>query len=105
MYGQRLLGPNGLVWAAKEADEIVRIYWGGLSFYAYHENDAFERKLGIALLANQGVHHQTICELFAVNRHTVRKTLAVYTNSTQELLGSKTTIEVLRQLKKLCVPL
>ena len=81
MYGQRLLGPNGLVWAAKEADEIVRIYWGGLSFYAYHENDAFERKLGIALLANQGVHHQTICELFAVNRHTVRKTLAVYTNS------------------------
>jgi len=32
-----------------------------------------------ALLANQGVHHQTICELFAVNRHTVRKTLAVYT--------------------------
>jgi hypothetical protein len=81
MNVQRLLGPNGLVWAVKEANETVRIYWGGLSFYAYHENDAFEKKLGIALLANQGVHHQTICELFDVNRHTVRKTLAVYTKS------------------------
>ena len=69
------------MWAVKEADDIVRIYWGGLSFYAYHENDSFEKKLGIALLANQGVLHQTICELFAVNRHTVRKILAVYTKS------------------------
>ena len=81
MNVQRLLGPNGLVWAVKEADGIVRIYWGGLSFYSYHESDAFEKKLGIALLANQGVHHQTICELFDVNRHTVRKTLAVFTKS------------------------
>ena len=81
MNVQRLLGPNGLVWAVKDSSEIVRIYWGALSFYAYHENDAFERKLGIALLANQGVHHRTICELFDVNRHTVRKTLAVYTKS------------------------
>jgi hypothetical protein len=81
MNGQRLLGPNGLVWAVKEADDIVRIYWGGLSFYAYHENDAFEKKLGIALLAHQGVLYQTICELFDVNRHTVRKILGVYTKS------------------------
>jgi hypothetical protein len=83
----KLLGPNGLVYALEEADDIIRIYWGGLSFYAYNRNDAFEKKLGIVLLANLGVAYQTICELFAINRHTVRKTLAVYTESGAEGLS------------------
>ena len=84
MDSQRLLGPNGLVYALEEADDITRIYWGGLSFYAYNRNDAFEKKFGIALLANLGVAYQTICDLFEINRHTVRKTLAVYLESGAE---------------------
>lgn len=81
MDSQRLLGPNGLVYALEEADDIMRIYWGGLSFFAYNRNSPFEKRLGIALLANIGVAYQTICDLFEINRHTVRKTLVVYLES------------------------
>ena len=48
------------MYALEEADDIIRIYWGGLSFYAYNRNSAFEIRLGIALLANIGVAYQTL---------------------------------------------
>jgi hypothetical protein len=83
MNGQMLLGPNGLVYAIKEKDkdkrEKVHIVWGGLPLYTFHCDDALEKKLGIALLANQGVLQYTICELFDITRQTVRNILAVYT--------------------------
>jgi hypothetical protein len=70
------------VYAIKEKDkdkrERVHIVWGGLPLYSFHCDDALEKKLGIALLANQGVLQQTICELFDITRQTVRHILAVY---------------------------
>lgn len=81
MKCQLLLGPNGLMSAIKESEDTVRIYWGPLPFYAYNPEDALGKKIGIAFLANQGVYPQTICELFEINRNTVRKVHAVYTDS------------------------
>ncbi|MEI6388170.1 MAG: hypothetical protein WCQ50_16210 [Spirochaetota bacterium] len=77
MECQMLLGPNGLIFARKEADGKVHLYWGGLQFYVYDQNDSVGKKLGIALLADQGVTHTTICELFGVERHMIRKVQAV----------------------------
>ncbi len=72
-----LLGPNGLILARKETDGAVHIYWGGLQFYAYKPDDVLAKRLGIALLADMGVIHQTICELFGVERHMIRKIQAI----------------------------
>lgn len=72
-----LLGPNGLIFARKEDDGSVHIHWGGLQYYVYNPEDALAKKLGIALLADQGVIHKTICELFGVERHMIRKIQAV----------------------------
>jgi len=81
MKCQLLLGPNGLISAVKEAENNVRIYWGPLPFYAYNPEDALGKKIGIALLAGQGVLNQTICELFEINRNTIRKVQAIYAES------------------------
>jgi len=81
MKCQLPLGPNGLINVVKEADGNTRIYWGPLPFYSYNPEDALGMKLGVALLASQGVIYQTICELFEINRNTVRKILTVYTKS------------------------
>ncbi len=72
-----LLGPNGLVCARHEADGKVHLYWGGLQFYVYDPDDSVGKKLGIAMLADQGVTHPTICELFGVERHMISKIQAL----------------------------
>lgn len=76
-----LLGPNGLVYAIKESDDYVRLYWGPLPFYAYRQNDLEGMKVGMVMLANQGMTHESIGELFGINRHTVGKIQAVYEKS------------------------
>ena len=76
-----LLGPNGLVYAIKEPDDYVRLYWGPLPFYSYKQNDPEGKKLGIALLASQGMTYQSIGELFGINRHTVSDIQTVYEKS------------------------
>jgi len=76
-----LLGPNGLVYAVKEPDDYVRIYWGPLPFYAYKQNDPEAIKIGIVMLANQGMSYQSIAELFGINRHTVSNIQAIYEKS------------------------
>lgn len=81
MNSQLLLGPNGLVYAIKEPDDYVRLYWGPLPFYAYKQNDPEGMKIGMVMLANQGMTHQSIGELFGINRHTVGKIQAVYEKS------------------------
>ena len=73
MEGQQLLGPNGLVGAAKEENDIVRIYWATLPFLAYHEHDTFEKRYAMATLAELGVEQKTIGELFGVRRRTVHR--------------------------------
>jgi len=78
LKSQLLLGPNGLVYAIKEPDDFVRLYWGPLPFYGYKQNDPQGKKLGMAMLASQGMTHQSIGELFGVNRHTVSEIHAVY---------------------------
>lgn len=75
---QMLLGPNGLVYAIKEPEDYVRLYWGPLPFYAYKQHDPEGMKIGIVMLANQGMTHKSIGELFGINRHTVGKIQAVY---------------------------
>ncbi len=81
MNSQLLLGPNGLVYAIKEPDGFVRLYWGPLPFYGYNQDDMEAKKLGIAMLANQGMTHTSIGELFGINRHTVGEIQAVYCQS------------------------
>jgi hypothetical protein len=81
MNSQLLLGPNGLVYAIKEAGDFVRLYWGPLPFYGYRQDDPEGKKLGIAMLASQGMNHQSIGELFGINRHTVGEIHAVYEKS------------------------
>jgi hypothetical protein len=81
MNSQMLLGPNGLVYAIKEPDDYVRLYWGPLPFYCYKQNDPEGMKIGLVMLANQGMSHQSIGELFGVNRHTVGKIQTVYEKS------------------------
>ena len=81
MNSQMLLGPNGLVYAIKEPDDYVRLYWGPLPFYSYKQNDPEGKKLGIALLASQGMTYQSIGELFGINRHTVSDIQTVYEKS------------------------
>ena len=76
-----MLGPNGLVYAIKEPEDFVRLYWGPLPFYGYKQNDLQGEKLGIAMLASQGMTHQSIAELFGINRHTVGEIKAVYEKS------------------------
>ena len=76
-----LLGPNGLVYAIKEPDDYVRLYWGPLPFYSYKQNDPEGKKLGIALLASQGMTYQSIGELFGINPHTVSDIQTVYEKS------------------------
>ena len=77
MNSQLMLGPNGLVYAIKEPDGYVRLYWGPLPFYAYKQDDPEGMRIGIVMLANQGMNHQSIGELFSINRHTVGKIQAV----------------------------
>ncbi len=81
MNSQLMLGPNGLVYAIKEPDGYVRLYWGPLPFYAYKQDDPEGMRIGIVMLANQGMNHQSIGELFSINRHTVGKIQAVYEKS------------------------
>lgn len=81
MSSQLLLGPNGLVYAIKEPGDFVRLYWGPLPFYGYKQNDPEGKKLGIAMLANQGMTYKSIGMLFGINRHTVGEIQAVYEKS------------------------
>lgn len=78
MEVQELLGPNGLIYAVNGENDGVNILWGGRRYYSFHRSNSFEKNLGIAILARLGVVQQTIAELFAVERHTVRNILSIY---------------------------
>jgi transposase len=75
---QELLGPNGLIYAVNGENDEVHILWGGRLYYTFHRSNSFEKNLGIAILARLGVVQQTIADLFAVERHTVRNILSIY---------------------------
>lgn len=75
---QYLLGPNGLMFSMEDKQSNVHIFWGGHPYYNFHRNNAFQKKLGIALLAQLGVMQKTICEFFQVNRHTIGNLLEIY---------------------------
>ena len=78
MEVQELLGPNGLIYAVNGENDEVNILWGGRLYCTFHRSNSFEKNLGIAILARLGVVQQTIAELFAVERHTVRNILSIY---------------------------
>jgi len=75
---QQLLGPNGLLFYTEDTDGRVDIYWGGRLYYSFCRSDLFEKKLGVAILANIGVLRSTICEFFRVSRRTVTNILEIY---------------------------
>ena len=75
---QPLLGPNGLMFSVEDQQGNVRIFWGGRQYYSFHRDDLFAKKLGVAILANIGVLHKTICEFFKISRNTVTNILSVY---------------------------
>jgi hypothetical protein len=75
---QELLGPNGLLCCAEDENGNVEVLWGGRVFYSFNRQDAFARKLGIALLGKLGVLKKTISEIFAVERRTVRNVITLY---------------------------
>ena len=81
MEVQKLLGPNGLMHVRKNQDGLVTVCWGPLPFYSYREDDPEAKKLGMVLLANQGMTHTSIGELFNVRRDTVRICYEVYLQS------------------------
>ena len=80
MVIQELLGPNGMIFSTEDANGNVDIYWGGRLYYSFNRSDLFEKKLGIALLANLGVLRKTICSLFQISRRTITNIVDVYKN-------------------------
>ena len=78
MVIQQLLGPNGLMHSVEDDCGTVTIFWAGTAYYFFHRDNAFAKKLGIALLAGLGVLQKTICEFFHVSRHTIANIKNVY---------------------------
>ncbi|NIM44623.1 MAG: hypothetical protein GTO54_03170, partial [Nitrososphaeria archaeon] len=62
----------------EDSEGDVKIYWGGRIYYCFNREDAFAKRVGIALLADLGVLRKTICSFFQVTRNTVAKVLGVY---------------------------
>ena len=78
MIVQELLGPNGFIYSTEDEDGNVKIFWGGRLYYSYNRDDSFLKRLGMVILAGIGVLQKTICELFKVNRKTVRNVIEAF---------------------------
>ena len=75
---QHWLGPNELLFYTEDTEGNVDIFWGGRLYYSFNRNDLFEKNLGIAMLANIGVHRKTICDVYKISRRTITNILAIY---------------------------
>jgi len=78
---QMLLRPDGLVFALNKPDGFTWLHWGPLPFYGYREDDPEGKRLGIALLAIQGMAYTNIGKLFGVCRQTVKEIESTYRQS------------------------
>jgi len=78
MIIQQLLGPNGMLFCTEDNHGNVDIFWGGRLYYSFNRNDLFAKKLGISILANNGVLKRTICDFFQVSRRAITNILAIY---------------------------
>ena len=78
MIVQELLGPNGFIYSTEDEDGNIKIYWGGRIYYSFNRDDSFLKRLGIVILAWIGVLHKTICELFKINRKTIRNLIEAF---------------------------